>query len=161
MEAAADVLLGMAAEKIQVLVIHLSPIHTHTHTGVHCLLFSFFYKLSYKHTCMKDALTQTHRHKHTHTDTPSVYNLSLCPSLCLSHHWHSPTPLSFCCPLLLFILNHKRYQHSTTNTASWDNPERLIHKNSHHNDIYWFLMCKFMYNVLHSVKSQWLCTGVL
>lgn len=105
--------------------------------------------------------TNTQTQANTHTDTQSVYNLFLCPSLCLSHHWHSTTPVSFCCPLPLFILNHKRYRHSTTNTASWDNPDRLIHKKSHHNDIYWFLTCKFMYNVLHSVKSPWHRTGVL
>lgn len=83
MEAAADVLLGMAAEKIQVLVIHLSPIHTHTHTGAHCLLFSFFYKLSYKHTCMKDALTQTQTQAHTHGHTKCVQSFSLSFSLSL------------------------------------------------------------------------------
>lgn len=63
MEAAADVLLGMAAEKIQVLVIHLSTnTHTRTRTHIHthdrCTLSSFsFFKLSYKHTCLKDART--------------------------------------------------------------------------------------------------------
>ncbi len=133
MEAAADVLLGMAAEKIQALVIHLctsAHTHTHTHTLTHTPSlsppFAFSHSLS---------LFLTHTHTHTHTQ---IYTISFPPSLCLSqtpsflsphtHPWHSATPTSSCCPLPLFILHprqHSAYLYSSSSSssssiASWD-----------------------------------------